>query len=63
MDKEIGIKITNVDKDTNTNGVLGDVVLSEDDNDECHCFDKCKNPLKNKYCDDSMVGSQYCFEE
>ena len=39
------------------------VMLSKDDNDDCHCFDKCRNPLKDKHCDDSMAGSQYCFEE
>tara|TARA_R110000744_G_scaffold240590_1_gene357986 strand:- start:16 stop:231 length:216 start_codon:yes stop_codon:yes gene_type:complete len=43
--------------------VLFGVMLSEDDNNDCHCFDKCRNPLKDKHCDDSMAGSQYCFEE
>ena len=47
------------------NEVLDLVMLSDDDDvvDDCPCFDKCKNPLKDKNCDDNMNGSQYCFKE
>ena len=52
MDKERGIKITNIDKDTKQNGVLGNVVYMLD----CPC---CKS--KNTSCM-PLDGVRYCLD-
>ena len=44
--------------------LLNPVMLSTvDEFEDCPSFGNCKNPLKDKHCDEHMEGSMYCFKE